>query len=104
MPEFFHLLGRAKSVKYVSASRINACEEPEPHGAGSGDGVRFGPSSLHYLKGWSGLELSLTCRQGAFADNLSEEGMQTKRQGQGDKQMPPFAGCIQTSIRTPAAD
>jgi hypothetical protein len=26
------------------------------------------------IRGWSGLELSLTCRQGDFAENLSEEG------------------------------
>jgi hypothetical protein len=30
------------------------------------------------IKDWSGLELSLTCRQGDFADDLSDEGMQTK--------------------------
>ena len=33
------------------------------------------------IKGWSRLELSLTCRQGDLADNLSEEGMQTKSSG-----------------------
>jgi len=33
------------------------------------------------IKGWSGLELSLTCRQGDFADNLSEQGMRTKASG-----------------------
>ena len=51
-----------------------ACEEPEQHGAGGRDGVPFGRFSLHY----QGLELSLTCRQGDFADNLSEEGKRTK--------------------------
>jgi hypothetical protein len=30
------------------------------------------------IKGWSGLELSLTCRQGDFAEDLSDEGLQTK--------------------------
>jgi hypothetical protein len=30
------------------------------------------------VKGWSGLTLSLTCRQGDFAEDLSEEGRQTK--------------------------
>jgi hypothetical protein len=30
------------------------------------------------IKGWSGLELSLTCRQGDFGEDLSEEGMRTK--------------------------
>jgi len=29
------------------------------------------------IKGWSGLELSLTCRQGDFAEDLSDAGMQT---------------------------
>jgi len=36
------------AVKYVSASRINACEEPEQHGAGSGDGVPFCIFSRNY--------------------------------------------------------
>ena len=46
-------------------------------GAGGGDGV---PSGIFpaIIKGWSGLELSLTCRQGDFAEDLSEEGRQTK--------------------------
>jgi hypothetical protein len=46
-------------------------------GAGGGDGVPFGifPRSI---SGLSGLMLSLTCRQGDFADDLSEEGMRTK--------------------------
>jgi hypothetical protein len=36
---------------------------------------------LFIIKGWSGLGLSLTCRQGEFAQNLSEEGMRTKTSG-----------------------
>jgi hypothetical protein len=46
-------------------------------GAGGGDGVPFG-IFLAIIKGWSGLELSLTCRQGDFADDLSEQGMRAK--------------------------
>jgi hypothetical protein len=30
------------------------------------------------IKGWSGVELSLTCRQGDFAEDLSEQGKRTK--------------------------
>jgi hypothetical protein len=33
------------------------------------------------IKLLSELELSLTCRQGDFAEDLSEEGMQTKASG-----------------------
>jgi hypothetical protein len=49
-------------------------------GTGGGDGVPCGifPS---IIKGWSGLELSLTCLQGEFAEDLSEEGMPTKSSG-----------------------
>jgi hypothetical protein len=30
------------------------------------------------IKGWSGLELPLTCRKGDFAEDLSEQGKQAK--------------------------
>jgi hypothetical protein len=60
--------------------RINPCEEGEQHGPSSGDGVPFGTFSLNY-KNWSRLELSLTCRQGDFAEDLSEQGMQTQASG-----------------------
>jgi hypothetical protein len=33
------------------------------------------------IKGWSGLTLSLTCRKGDFAEDLSEEGKRTKSSG-----------------------
>jgi hypothetical protein len=46
-------------------------------GAGGGNGVPFGIFPA-IIKAWSGLELSLTCRQGDFAEDLSEEGKQTK--------------------------
>jgi hypothetical protein len=46
-------------------------------GAGGGDGVPFVIFPRKY-KGWSGLKLSLTCRQGDFAEDLSEEGKRAK--------------------------
>jgi hypothetical protein len=46
-------------------------------GEGGGDGVRFGIFPT-IIKGWSGLELSLTCQQGEFAEDLEEEGRRTK--------------------------
>jgi hypothetical protein len=46
-------------------------------GAGGGDGVPFGIFTA-IIKGWSGSEFSLTCRQGDFAEDLSVEGMRTK--------------------------
>jgi hypothetical protein len=50
-------------------------------GTGGGDGV---PSCIfpYSIKRWCGLQLSLTCRQGEFADNISVKGMRRKRQGQ----------------------
>jgi hypothetical protein len=49
-------------------------------GTGGGDGVPFGilPS---IIKCSSGLALSLTCRQGEIADDLSEEGIRTRVTG-----------------------
>jgi hypothetical protein len=49
-------------------------------GNGSGDGVSFGIFPA-IIKGWSRLELSLTCRQGNCAEDLSEEGMRTQASG-----------------------
>jgi hypothetical protein len=49
-------------------------------GAGGGEGVPLGIFPA-IINGWSGLELSLTCRQGDFAEDLSEEGMRTKTSG-----------------------
>jgi hypothetical protein len=66
--------------------RINHARSGNSSGAGSRKGVPFGifPYSI---KGWRGLKHSLTCRQGDFAEDLSEEGMKAQRQGQVDKQM-----------------
>ncbi|MGA9266760.1 MAG: hypothetical protein WBV79_09965, partial [Rhodomicrobium sp.] len=49
-------------------------------GAGRDDGVANG-IFLIFIRGWNGPKLSLTCRQGDFAEDLSEEGMQTKTSG-----------------------
>jgi len=48
--------------------------------AGGGNGVPFSIFPA-IIKGWRGLELSLTCRQGDFAEDLSEEEIRTKVQG-----------------------
>jgi hypothetical protein len=40
---------------------------------GGGDGLSAG-IFRRIIKGWSGLQFSLTCRQGDFAEDLSEEG------------------------------
>jgi hypothetical protein len=50
--------------------------------AGGGDGVTFGVFPRN-TKGWSGLKLPLTSRQGDFAEDLSEEGKRTKSSGTG---------------------
>jgi len=60
--------------------RVNAARSRNSCGAGGGDGVPFGIFPT-IIKGWSGLELSLTCRQGEFAEDLEEEGRRTKASG-----------------------
>jgi hypothetical protein len=54
-------------------------------GAGGEDASRpvFFLAIIAIFKGWSGLALSLTCRQGDFADDLSEEGMRAQASGIG---------------------
>ena len=53
--------------------RVNVARSRNSCGAAGGDGVPFG--IFHrIISGLSGLELSLTCRQGAFAERSSEEG------------------------------
>jgi len=69
-----------RSNPYVSASRINACEEPDSCGAGGGDGL---PSALFpsIIRGWSGLELPLTRRQDEIGEDPTGEGNRTKTSG-----------------------
>jgi hypothetical protein len=59
---------------------VNAARSRNSRGAGGGDGVPFGIFPT-IIKGWSGLELSLTCRQGEFAEDLSEQEVPTKSSG-----------------------
>ena len=77
MRELFSFTGTRKSPLNIFLDhRINhAHTGGNSSGAGGRDGVPFGifPYSV---KGWHELELSLTCRQGDFAEDLSEEGMQ----------------------------
>jgi hypothetical protein len=51
-------------------------------GACGGYGVVNGIFPI-FIRDWSGLEPSLTCRQGDFAEDLSEEGMKAKASGTG---------------------
>jgi len=79
---------RLRELRLAHSS--NSCD------AGGCDGVPFGIFPA-ISKGWSGMEPSLTCRQGDFAEDLSDEGMQTQASRQVDKQMPPSTGCIQNA-------
>jgi hypothetical protein len=51
-------------------------------GAGGGAGVPFDVFAS-ITRGWSGLELSLTCPQGDIAEDPEEEGKQAKASGTG---------------------
>jgi hypothetical protein len=52
--------------------RINHASGRNSRGAGGRDGVPF-DIFPRIINGLLGLELSLTCRKGAFAEDLSEE-------------------------------
>jgi hypothetical protein len=62
--------------KLTLARSLNGCDE---------DGAMASRSVflLIFIKGLSGPELSLTCRQGDFVEDLAEEGMRTKASGTG---------------------
>jgi len=62
------------------ASKINARKQPEKLRRRRGDGPANGPFS-HIYQGLEGLWLSLTRRQGDFAEDPSEEGIRTKKAG-----------------------
>jgi hypothetical protein len=70
MPDFFIYWDALKSVKYVAAWELTLAQSRNSRGAGGGDGVPFGIFP-RFIRGWSGLELSLTCRQGAFSQDLA---------------------------------
>ena len=74
----FSFTGTRKSpLNMFRLRKLTLAHSPNSCRAGGGDGVPFG-IFLAIIKGCSGLELSLTCRQGDFAEDLSEEGMRTK--------------------------
>ncbi len=52
-----------------------------------------------FIKGWSGLTLSLTCRQSVFVEDIQKKELGRKRQEQVDKQMPPFASAYKNTGR-----
>ena len=54
--------------------KLTLARRRNSRGRGTGDGVPF-RIFLAIIKGWSRLTLSLTCGQGEFAEDLSEEGM-----------------------------
>jgi hypothetical protein len=77
----FSFTGTSKSPLNVFRHReLTLARSPSSWGAGGGDGVPCGIFPA-IIKGWSGLELSLTCPRGDFADDLSEEGKRTKSSG-----------------------
>jgi hypothetical protein len=62
--------------------RINHARSGNSSGAGSRNGVPFGIFP-YCTKGWRELVLSLTCHQGDFVEDLSEEGMKAPASGSG---------------------
>jgi hypothetical protein len=83
--------GALKSVKYISlrlARKKNSC------GAGGSGGVP-GAIFLASIKGWSRLELLLTCRQDVFAEDILEEERRAPTSGIIDTHMQPYGRCIQ---------
>ncbi|MGA9267030.1 MAG: hypothetical protein WBV79_11360 [Rhodomicrobium sp.] len=62
------------------ASQINAGARPERLGRRRDDGVANG-FFPHIYQGLGRVEAALTCRKGAFAEDPSEEEMQTKASG-----------------------
>jgi len=74
----FFLTGTRKSpLNMFGLGELTLACSRNSCGAGGGDGVPFGIFPT-IIRGWSGLELSLTYRQGDFAEDLSEEGRRTK--------------------------
>jgi hypothetical protein len=72
----FAFTGTSKSpLNMLRLRKLTLARSRNSRGAGGGDGVPFGIFP-RFIRGWSGLELSLTCRQGDFAEDLSEQGIQ----------------------------
>jgi hypothetical protein len=80
MPDFFIYWDAEKSVKYSLASKVNARGAPKQPRRKRSDDVPFGIFPCN-IRGWSGLELSLTCRQDDFAEDLSEGEIKTQASG-----------------------
>ena len=77
----FSFTGTSKSpLNMLRLCELTLARSRNSCGAGGGDGVPFGIFP-RIIGGWSGLELSLTCRQDDFAEDLSEEGMRTQASG-----------------------
>ena len=81
----FSFTGTSKSpLNMLRLRKLTFARSRNSCGAGCGDGVPFGSFPRNYLaiiKGWSGIELSLTCLKDDFAEDLSEEGMRTQASG-----------------------
>jgi hypothetical protein len=69
-----HSLNMFRLQKLTLARNWNGC------GAGAAMASRT-VFFLIFIKGWSGLETPLTCRQGDFAEDPSEEGNQAQTSG-----------------------
>ncbi len=84
MAEFSPYWDEQMSVNYVPTSQINVCGQRKSCGEGGGDDV---PLVLFasIINGLIDLKLSLTCRQGAIAEDLSEREGGRKRQRRVDK-------------------
>jgi hypothetical protein len=72
----FSFTGTRKSpLNMLRLRELTRAQSRNSCGAGGGDGVTFGIFP-RFIRGWSGLELSLTCRKGDFVEDLSEQGRQ----------------------------
>jgi hypothetical protein len=77
----FSFTGTRKSpLNMFRLRELTLARSRDSCGAGGGEGVPFGIFP-RIFKGWSGLTLSLTCRQGDFAEDLAEEGMRMQASG-----------------------
>jgi hypothetical protein len=71
---------RKNPLNMLRFRELTFAQDESSRGAGGPHGVPFGLFSS-IIKGWSGLELSLTCPQGDFAEDPSEEGVRAKSSG-----------------------
>ena len=72
MPDFFFFTGTRKNPLNIFWPRkLTPVRGRNLYGAGRNDGVASGIFPI-FIKGWSRLGTSLTCRQGDIAEDLSE--------------------------------